>query len=152
KPLGNVQIDVAILELPCIDVRLGRGAQVISERGRLRVHVDEHESSEYLDSRLRQRELLPIHMGEVPLTDDALVGTVDVPAPAVKAALELRRVAVGARGAQFRTAMQAGVEVGTDVALADPCHDEGVRADVVDVIVAYFRDVLLAAGKLPGAG
>ena len=91
QPLGHVQIDVAILELPRVDVRLRFGTEILGERGRIRIHVDEHETAEQLDLRLRQRELLAIDVREVPVADDALVRAVDVPAPAVEAALEFAR-------------------------------------------------------------
>src|SRR5579872_4422506 len=91
-------------------------------------------------------------MREVPLADDSLVGAVDIPAPAVKTAFELGCPAIRARGSQLRAAMKAGVVVGTDIALRDTGDDEGIRADVVDVIVTDLRDVLFPAGKLPGSG
>jgi len=48
--------------------------------------------------------------------------------------------------------VQAGVEIGADVVGGHAGDDEAVRAEVVDMIVADFRDVFLAAGELPGAG
>ncbi len=91
-------------------------------------------------------------MREVPGAVAVLEAAVDVPAPAVEAALELAGAALAAAGAQLGAAMQAGVVIGADVVLGDAGDDEAVVADLVDVIVADFGDVFLAAGPLPGAG
>ena len=54
QPLGHVQIDVAVLELPGLDVRHRFPPQIIGQRGCLWVHVDEHETAQTLDPGLRQ--------------------------------------------------------------------------------------------------
>src|SRR5262249_9724740 len=101
--------------------------------------------------RLREREFPAIDVGEVPLADDPLVRPVNVPTPAVETALEFAGAPLGARGSELGAAMQARVVIGADGVLGGSCDDERIRADVIDVIVADFRDVLLATGELPRA-
>src|SRR5205823_203165 len=48
--------------------------------------------------------------------------------------------------------METGVEMRLDLVLGAANDDEAVGPDVVHIIVADLRDLVFAAGHLPGAG
>src|SRR5436309_5595582 len=82
---------VAVLEVPGLDMLERFLAEIVLERWRIRIHVDPDETAQRLHSRFGQAEFGRVRMREIPGADDFLVGAVDVPAPAMEAALELAR-------------------------------------------------------------
>ena len=148
--LRHVDLDEAVLERPPGEVVVEL-ADVLRQRRRRRVGVDEHEPAPGRDLHLAQAPVGRIlDLREVPRARDVQQRPVDLPAEAVERAAELRRPAA-ALGPQQAAAVQAHVVERLDRARA-AAHDE-VRAagDVVDQVVADVGEVLLAAGHLPGA-
>ena len=135
-----------VLERPP-PVVVGQPAEVLRQRGRLRVEVHEHEAAPGVDADLGQRHVAPVELGEVPPRRDVLEGAVEVPRPGVERAAQLA-VAAGLR-AQLGPAVQAGVGVRLEGARVGAYHDHRVVADLVDHGVADSGDLVLVAGHLP---
>ena len=149
----DMAVNVAVFQLPLRDMRHEFGAEIVRQRRRVVIHVDEHEAAPTVRPWPRAvKTCRRFDMGEIPIADRFLQRAVEVPAPAVEAALEFAGATLAAGGAQLGAAMQAGIVIGANIVLSDTRDDERVPADIVDVIVAHFRDMLLAAGELPGAG
>src|SRR5437867_4971927 len=89
----NMRSYVAVLELPGLDMLDRFLAEIIFQRWRVGIHVDPHKAAQRLHLGFGQAEFCRIGVREIPRADDFLVGAVDVPAPAMEAALELARPA-----------------------------------------------------------
>ncbi len=81
------------------------------------IHIDKHEAGHGGDFGLRQGEFFLVDVGKIPVAHHIFHGTVDIPGPAVKHALELVGKTVGAGWAQLGAPVQAGVVVGLDLVL-----------------------------------
>src|SRR3546814_10981001 len=95
-PRSSGLIEVAVFQLPRIDMGLGFLAEIIAKRRRVGIHVDEHEAAESFDAHLRQRQVLEIDVREIPVAQRFLVRTVEVPGQAMEREFEFFGVAFGA--------------------------------------------------------
>ena len=87
--LLDVAEDIAVLQLPCLEVGQCFSAEVILKAGRVGIHVDENEAAERGHLGLRERQVFLLDMREIPIAQHGLASAVDVPAPGVKRAFEL---------------------------------------------------------------
>ena len=81
----NMAVHVAVLELPGLDMRHKFRAEILRQRRRGLIHVDEYEPAQALDPGLWQRKLLCVHMRKIPLAGHLIQRAIDIPAPAVEA-------------------------------------------------------------------
>ena len=145
--------DVHRLELLLHRERLEMRIEPFQEsRKRLRVPigVDEDQPSPTTDLRLAQAVILLVDVREIPFTGNLLHRPVEIPAPAVEGAAQISRAAP-IRFAQQTPPVQARIAIGLDVlrALAGSHDQEREMRDVVDIVVADVRDLVLVAGELP---
>ena len=138
----------ALLRLPAGEVRR-QHAQVLGERCRVRVHVQEYEATPAFHARLRQREIGIVQVREIPAAGHRIDLAVELPAKAVERTAELRQVRRLRQ--QLATSVRAGVVVGAKRVRRGAHDDERLADDVVDLRVTDGRDVFLAAGHLPDA-
>jgi hypothetical protein len=143
---GDVEVDRPVRHRPAVALRRER-RDVVLERLGVRVGVDEDEPLPGADPRLRQVELLRLHVAEVPDAGDVLHRAVQVPREAVERTPQLGHVA--ALAAELAAPVQAGVEVGADLVRAGPHDDQRVAGHLVEDVVADLRELVGPAGELP---
>ena len=148
--LRHVRLDVAVLEVPHAEV-LGQRAEEVLQRLGVRIRVDEDEPAPGADLGLGQLPGVPVglDLGELVGAGHVAQRPVQLPGEAVERAAELAAPAVEVL--ECPPAVQAGVDVGLDGALAGAGHQVGVTGDLVDHVAADLGEVLLAAGHLPHA-
>ncbi|MNZ92185.1 hypothetical protein D3C78_1112000 [compost metagenome] len=150
QQLAHVQGDELIGEIPLGEM-LGKDVQMLGQRCGIWVEVDEDEAAPGLDLELRQAEALILHVREVPATGHVGQLAFQRPGEAVERAAQLLRTTAGAGGLQLGAAVQAGIGIGLDAAILGAHHQHGLLDDLIDVVVARFRDVFYTAGPLPNA-
>jgi hypothetical protein len=93
--LGDVRLDVTVLEVPHREV-IGKSADEIHQRRRVRVGIDEHEAGPRADRALGEAEVVRpfVHVREIPRRRDIGECTVDRPGEAVERATDLRAMPV----------------------------------------------------------
>jgi hypothetical protein len=146
--LRGVRLDAQVLEPPALELR----AQVrdpLVERLTVAIRVEEDEAAPAAHGQRRQRELRILDVPEVPARRHVLQLAVERPAEAMERAAQLRGAAVVFL--QESSAMEAGIGIRLHVARGRAHHEERHARDVVAVVVAGLRDLLLAAGVLPDA-
>src|ERR1700733_4667182 len=115
---------------------------------RIYIGIDEDEAAPGTD--LGRSQLLRIFadVGEIPFASDSLQRSVDLPAPAMKAAAEFSCVLAAAL-AKYAASMQTNVQMRLELLLAGPRDDVREVGNVIDVIVTNVWYVVLATGYLP---
>ena len=147
--LGDVRLLVSVLQRPTLEMG-AEITQVILERRRVEIHVDEDEATPRADEHLGQPPFVGLEPGEVPLTWHLLETSVEFPREAVECAPEL-----GVATCVFTEPASA---VGTDVVecldlLGRRSNDEQRSPDdVVGDVVPDLGNVFLAARHLPHLG
>ena len=149
--LVHVQGDIAVAEVPGAEV-LRQHLQVVRQRFRLGVQIDENEALPNIARHFGKAETVLLDMGEVPTAGDFPQGSVQMPGHAVeRAAQELLAAAAAAGVAELHAPVRAGVDERLQLPRLVPHDHHGVGADVIDMVVAGVGNMLLPAGPLPGA-
>ena len=145
---GEVRTELHLVEVVRTE-ELRERIEEIEQRLGSRVEVDEDETPPALGPHRAQREVVGDAV-EVRGVDDFDDATVERVAPAVERAPE-RSVDVPLSLSETRAAVQARIRERADRVGTAPHDDDGFVADRVLDEVADVRDLLLAAGDLPGA-
>ena len=148
QALAHVGFDVAVLDVEVLEV-LRQHAQKLLEGLGVVIEVDEHEPAPGAHPHGPQAVAVGAHVGEVPVFRQVDQLAVQVVLPAMKRAFEGLAETRGLRVAQRRAAVHAGVAERLDRAVLVAHHNGRQRANVVNVVVARLRDVLLPASHLP---
>ena len=123
--------------------------QLLAERWGIGVEVHKHKPLPEFAGCFLQRMRYLTDMGEVPVARHIFQGAVEVPQLAVGGTVKRLPASRAFLTQRPRTAVSTALDKSFDLAFRHSGNDNGVGADVVDVMVTDFRDVLLLARPLP---
>src|SRR5437868_15202345 len=90
KFFEHMQVNVAILEFPLIDMRLGLFSKIFRQRSGVGIEIYENETAEAFHARFWELVFGAVDVREIPLAGYFLKRSIQVPGPAVETAAELR--------------------------------------------------------------
>ena len=125
--------------------------EIVEQRLAIRIHVDPDPSAPAVALHRLQPDIVGIQrLAPILGRQDESIFAVQIPAPAMKAAIEL--IGMAAAGGQPAPAVLTYVVISLDPVLSGAHHDDGFVHDIVGDIIADLRDFLDPAGRLPHPG
>ena len=125
--------------------------QLLGEWCGIEVQIHKHKPLPGFAGRFLQGVRCVTDMGKVPAARHIFQGAIKMPRPAMKGAVERLSEARAFFAQQSRATVGAAIDKSFDLILGHSGDDDGVRANVVNVMVADAGNVFFAACPLPGA-